>query len=165
MYLIKQMALAKDLESAFVARDGIHMHVSEKNKKLLSVWGFWGDAECFWGDNFDLSILPKTEFVPGVRLTYANSYEVKNVGDGFKKIDFFADEYKPDEIEGYILFADKVIADISTNGEVIGGRYGNEIVVVLREGQELKFTEPEYYGGEVKTAKVVNGRLLLTTVK
>lgn len=165
MYLIKQMALAKNLESAFIAEEGIKMYVAEKPKSLISVCGFWGDAEAFCGDNFDLAMLPKDEVSRGVRLTYANSYEVKNVGDGFKKIDFFVDKYQPDSIEGYILFAEKVISDISTNGEVIGGRYGNEIVVVLRESQELKFTEPECFGGEVKTAKVVDGQLILTTVK
>lgn len=160
MYLIKQIALAKNLEDAFIAKEGICMGSAGNPKKLIS-WGFWGDAVASCGDNFDLSMLPKDGEGCTVRLTYANSYEVSNVGDGFKKIHFFVDKYQPDEIEGYILFAERVIADIWTSGEIIGGRYGNEIVVVLRKGQELEFTEPKYHGGKVKTAKVVDGQLLL----
>ena len=166
MYLIKQMALSKNLERAFIAEEGIKAYVSKhKTRRPPSVWGFWGTAEVSLGDNFDLTMLPKNGPICEVCLTYTNSYNVKICDGGFRHFEFFVDKYQPDNIEGYILFAEKVLADISTNGERIGGRYPNETVIVLREGQELKFTESEYLGGEVKTAKVVDGQLILTTVK
>ena len=158
MYLIKQIALVEEMERTFIAKEGIIMLVVPQSK--LSVWSFWGTAEALLGDNFDFDILPKEDDGRRVRLTYANSYEVKVCHDGDRDFVFFVDKYQPDEIEGYIVFVNSVGVDFSTNGEKIGGKHHGEIVVVLREGQELKITER--FSKVKKTAKVVNGQLLLT---
>jgi len=165
MYLIKSITLTENSESVFVAKDGMNVYAMTDPIKLGFPWGFWGPTEVICNDDFDLSVLPKAQMKHEVYLTYANSYEVSDVGNGNREIKFFVGKYDPDNIEGYILFVDKVIGSIRTNGQKVGGKYNNEIVVVLREGRYLQIEEPKHECVEFKTAEVMNGELILTIHK
>lgn len=162
MFLIKKLVLAENSESVFAAKDGMRAYAMQDPIKLVLPWGFWGPTEVVCGDNFDLSVLPKTEMSHEVLLTYANSYEVIDIDDGNHEIQFFVDKYEPDNIEGYIIFVNKVLGTIRTNGQKIGGKYNNEIVVVLREGKYLQIAEHKLVGKELKTAEVAEGKLVLS---
>lgn len=165
MFLIKRIALVENSESVFIAKDGMGVYAMTEPIKLGFPWGFWGPTQVICNDDFDLSALPKAKMSHEVFLTYATSYEVADVGNGNREIKFFVGKYEPDNIEGYILFVDRVIGNIRTNGQKIGGRFNNEIVVVLREGRYMQIEEPKQEYNELKTAEVIDSELCLAINK
>lgn len=165
MFLIKKIVLSENSESVLIAEDGIRTYAMENPIKLVLSWGFWGPTEVVCGDNFKLSVLPKSNMSHEVFLTYANSCEVEEIENGNRKIMFFVDEYQTENIEGYIVFIDKVLGTIRTNGQKIGGKYNNEMVVILREGKYLQIEEHQIFGKQLKTVEVIDGKLITNISK
>lgn len=141
MYLLKNLKFTP-LEGRLIVEDGIKV-VRYPNESNVEV------RNAYWGKSKLTGII-----VVSSLLSYVNSYCVNNMGDGYRSIDFHVSDHCPENIEGYILFIEKSFDEIKTDGEILFRRYPNEIVVILREGQFVEFSE--------KKATVVDNKLLLT---
>lgn len=152
MYILKELGY-NNFAMHHVIRDGISCAFTAKTNDVLVSSEFWGCTEVHVGDFADKTKFKESKYCGEIRVTYANEYFVKDLKDNFKKISFNISTYQSEKLEGYIIFIKRSTKDIKTNGEKIFGRYSNEIVAILREGQYL-----EYDGGVVK---VINNELLL----
>lgn len=159
MYLIKRMVLYENLQHVFKTRDGMRAYPLEDPIRISL---HWGRNEAVCSQNFDFSIFPKTEIKGEVLLTYVSSYEISEyITNGYRKVKFFVDKYEPDNIEGYILSVAEYEYSFKTNGEKLNAYHASNTLVVLREGEYIKFND----GKEIKIAEVINGELILAVKK
>ena len=112
---------------------GIKASFLEKEEKAIVEDEFWGETEIIFEDNSDFNYSQnKSTLIP-----YVNAYKVENLKDGFKKFSFIVN--KVEELDGFIIFIKKAFTPIKTNGKKLFGRTPNEIVVVLKNRQYIKF--------------------------
>lgn len=150
MYLIKNIYLNNFIHTVIV-KNGIRAVKSDSNKEILVTDNYWGSSEIKvenFADFSEFQIIDRNNIL----LSYTNEYSICDIGDGYKKIIFNVNTYQPEKIEGYIIFIENE-ADIKTNGKKLFGRYPNEIVAVLKDGEYLEFSG--------KRIEVINGKLVL----
>lgn len=150
MYLIKNIYLNNFIHTVIV-KNGIRAVKSDNNKEILVTDNYWGSSEIKvenFADFSEFQIIDRNNIL----LSYTNEYSICDIGNGYKNIIFNVNTYQPEKIEGYIIFIENE-ADIKTNGKKLFGRYPNEIVAVLEDGEYLEFSG--------KRIEVINGRLVL----
>lgn len=155
MYLIKSIAVDNMAETLKV-NDGIK--IAKIGNDILTVKQFWGSTNVTINELADESKIVKKDKDIFYTLSYVTNFEnnnnfVEDIGDGFKKLNLLVSSYQPDNVEGYIIFIEKSLNEIQTNGETVFKRYPTEIVAILREGQSLKV--------DGKLIEVVNNKLML----
>ena len=153
MYLIKNIYLDKKT-NCVVVQDGIRIaKIKSSSITRLEVFNsFWGQTQINLGEAADFSKMEEVEKNQFL-LSYANEYEVENLPDGFKKIEFNVSMYEPKKVEGYIIFVENE-QKILTNGKVLFGRYPKEVVAILKEGEFVNISE--------KKILVINNKLVLS---
>lgn len=154
MYLLKRI-FAADFGKAVGVENGIL--AKWIGEKIFVSNSYWGDAVVELEKYADCSKFEKTNDGNRFLLSYVSSFDssewyVANVGDGFKKITFHISTYQPEKIEGYIIFI-QTFNNIKTSGEKIFGRYPNEVVALLKEGDYIEF--------EGRRIEVINSKLVL----
>lgn len=142
MYLIKNIYLDKNT-NCVVVENGIRTAKIKSGviTRLEVFNSFWGKTEINLGEFADflkMEELKENQFL----LSYTNEYEIENLPDGFKKIEFNVSMYEPKKVEGYIIFVENE-QKIQTNGKVLFGRYPKDVIVVLQEGQFIKLSQKE----------------------
>ena len=142
MYLIKNIYLDKNT-NCVVVENGIRTaKIKSGSSTRLEVFNsFWGKTEINLGEFADflkMEELEENQFL----LSYTNEYEIENLPDGFKKIEFNVSMYEPKKVEGYIIFVENE-QKIQTNGKVLFGRYPSKVVTILREGEFIKISGKE----------------------
>lgn len=153
MYLLKTLGFA-ELGKYVKVGNGPRM-LKGKDYRYEISYPFWGTAIVRLGSKFDEKNIEKDD--DGYyRLNYitcmlGGDVTGIEIGDGFKQFNFYVNEYTPDNIEGYIIFIPKM-PHIKTSGQRIFGRYPNEIVAVLREGDFLEFEDKRV---EVRDSKLM----------
>ena len=147
MYLIKQVGTTQ--KGSVTIESGISAAITQP-RKLTMIGNFWGEDDVRLGDYCDMEKLAGEEHC--LNVSYTSTYKAVDIGDGFKRLEFWISSYEPNNVEGYILFMNYE-RDIETNGEKLFGRWQTEIIVVLREGQYIEFSG--------KRLEVVNGGLFL----
>lgn len=154
MYLLKTLGFA-ELGKYVKVKNGIEL-IKMDNKKYEVLDPFWGKSSVMISPKADESKLEKTDEENHYLLTYTSYIFGKNnegiaIGDGFKDFTFFIHDYTPEDIEGYIIFI-HLMDRIETDGQKIFGRYPNEIVVILKEGNYLEFSDRRV---EVRNSKLM----------
>lgn len=153
MYLIKQIQV-DNFEETVKSYNGVAYYIFNGVDTYFDF-----SSELFGVElKFNLSLqsdIENTKIKNKYLVTYANSYNVNPLKDGFKELVLTVGK-KDEKIEGYIISID-YLYDVETNAEIIGSRDGNRLVLVLREGKYLNFT----FSGNKKMIKVVDGKLLL----
>ena len=151
MYLIKNIYLDNNT-NCVVVEDGIRI-AKIKNAfttRLEVLNSFWGQTQIDFEENFNFSKFNnKNEYL----LSYVDKFYVSNLAGDFKSFTFKVEEDKSEEIEGYIIFAYNQEVILS-DGRILYGRYPNDLVVVLKEGNFIKLCENEIL--------VVNNKLVLS---
>lgn len=146
MYIVKEIIYDKR-EGIYEVNDGLRCYKIGDN---------YEEVDQFFGKSTVTESLyaPRKDYVEEddkVVIPYITSFDVRDLGDGYKQIDYFVGAR--DEMKGYIVkvqFSDS----LSTDGKKIYGRYYNEIIVLLKEGNYLKIN------GEI--VKVVDGKFCVT---
>lgn len=156
MYLLKTLGFA-ELGKYVKVKNGIEL-IKMDNKKYEVLDPFWGKASVIMLHRSDESKFERTDEEKHYLLTYISSIFGDsdntgiNIGDGFRDFKFFVAEYTPEYIDGYIIFI-HLMDRIETDGQKIFGRYPNEIVVILKEGNYLEFSD--------RRVEVINSKLML----
>lgn len=149
MYLLKNISLNHTTKSVVVDPGVQFVRV---NHSYIFLNEFWGSTDLLVGEFADFNRLPviaENKFY----LSYVSEYFATKLPDSYTNICFSLSAYEPEKIDGYIVFINSE-NNISTNGEKLFGRYPTEIVVVLKEGQYLTFSEQK--------VEVQDGKLKLT---
>lgn len=150
MYLLRMLGY-DHMKKCIIVEKGIKFGIVDN--KTVPAPGFWGETEIRLGHFANMSKLEKFDSSAKMyMLTYANEYMVENKDDNLKKLIFNVSTYQSDEIEGCIIFT-KNYRNVKTDGKILFRKYQNEVVVVLRDGQQL-----EYDGGKIE---YFNGKLVL----
>lgn len=153
MYLIKHIKV-DNLKEKVQSLDGIEYAIVDGIYNII----------LFPDDTFGLKLelnlsfnndIEKTNLKNIYRITYANSYCVQYMGDGFKELTLNI-KRREEKIDGYIVFID-YIYNPKTDGEIICDRDCNRLALVLREGNYLKFSFEE----DERIIKSIDGKLLL----
>ena len=150
MYLIKNIYLDKDT-NCVVVEDGIRI-AKIKNAfttRLEVLNSFWGQTQIDFEENFDFSKLKKEN---KYLLSYVDKFGASKLPGDFKRFTLKLEEDKSEEIEGYIVFAYNQEM-IRSDGRILYGKYPNDLVVLLKEGNFIKLSENEI--------SVCNNRLVL----
>ena len=139
MYLLKTLSTRND---AIIAQSGIKIvnmwHSRPTALKFQVFNNFWGDTDIHVKNS--TSIDNFTKLAQSLYLlSYVNRFEVTNIKNGFKQLDFYVGNYEPENVEGYIVFVENE-KNIETNGEVIFNKYSHEIVAILKKDQYLDFS-------------------------
>lgn len=148
MYLIKKITLNR-MNNSFQVKDGISCGLI--NDKLVPQWSYWGKSEVITGQFTDWERIKKTK-CDECLLSYCNEIIVEDIDDGFKK--FLFNVSLPNKVEGYIVFIEHSIDKIPTTGTKLFGRYYNEGIFLLKNGENLVF--------DGHTIKVVDGELYIS---
>ena len=156
MYLIKNIHFT---DSGFAVVDN-GIEISKFKEELIATDEYWGKTNiiqlCDYADcsKFGRSHDGKNDLLSYVSVFEPdNKHHVKDIGDGFKEFYFYVSTYQPENLEGYIVFIKQSKAEIKTNGKKIFGRYPNEIVAVLKEGNYLETGD--------RRIEVINNKLVL----
>lgn len=131
MYLLKSIVVDKQKDSVDV-ENGIPCLLI--NGKLEAYDEFWGRTEIVCFDCMDWERIKKNDNDEYI-LSYCNEMKSVDMGDGYKKL--YINVTTPNDIEGYIIFVKFTNEEIKTNGKKIFGRYPNEGIFILENGQEL----------------------------
>lgn len=145
MYFIKEI-ITNRLNNTIEIVNGIKTY--KIGDKYVAGDDFWGKTELLVGTFADEKKF--TKYNDYLLIPYTNSYNVKDIDDGYKQLDFNISTLDLGNIEGYIVII-KYDSNIKTNGEVLFRRYPSEIMVVLREGEFLEVFD--------KVIKVVDNKL------
>lgn len=153
MYIIKQIQV-NNFKETVKSYNGVDYYLFNGVDTVVDF-----QSELFGVDlKFNLSIysdVKKTETKNKYLVTYASSYNVNQLKDGFKELVLNV-EKKNEKIDGYIISID-YLYDVKTNAEIIGSNDGNRFILVLREGNYIQFD----LANEKKTIKMIDGKLLL----
>lgn len=150
MYLLNTLHFDQSTQKILV-ENGLSVGVLEKTGEVYAKNQYWGQTVFY---NCDYYCPIKREgFFP---LPYVSNYEVEDIGDGFKRFHFNIGEFDPKTMEGYIVFIPISSKEILTNGKRLFGRLPSEIVVVLKNGQYVKFDDNEVTVVDNKLALVVD---------
>lgn len=144
MYLIKEVEIG-GLERNIKVYDGLKTY--NINDQFIAINDFWGDTSIIIGEFCDTSKFIKlgnAYFIP-----YANEYNMKDLYDGYKKMELNVSEMSND-VKGHIVIV-KQAENIKTDGETLFRRYPTEIIVLLKEGQYLNLYD--------KKLKVIENKL------
>ena len=148
MYLIRNIYVDHQKEKLQIEK-GIQVGLACSMAMVRNEW--WGSTDIRLGEKVDHS---KITPISGLfdLLSYANKYEVEDMGDGFKKIILDVNEYEENNIEGYIVFIRFSYDEIKTSGKKLFGRFFSEMVAVLKEGDFIEFDKKriEVSGGRLK---------------
>ncbi len=134
MFLLKNVTYEYRNDTLSI-QDGIDVSLqtsTKKTKKVIVHDPFWGKVKIKF--TIFSHLKKKNNYY---LLYYANKFTVKDVTDGYKKIQFYIGTYHPDKVEGCIVFIKNRVTDgklIETSGQKIFGRYPGEGVFVLRKG-------------------------------
>lgn len=131
MYLLKEISI-NNMDGTIHVTNGIRCAYIKG--KLEPYYNFWGKTEVIIGEYADWTRIKETKMGEHL-LSYCNELDVKNMDDNFKKLLFNVS--CPGNIEGYIIFIKFSKEDINCTGQKIFGRYLNEGVFVLKEGEYL----------------------------
>lgn len=142
MYLLQTLSVDQERNKAIV-QFGIYAGVLERVNKAILKDEFWGQTEIILEDNSDFCFDPKKKG-EYTELSYVNSFKVEDLEDGFKKFHFTVGKRDDRKFEGYMTFIKSSSTDIETNGEKLFSRTPNEIVVILKDGQYVKFEGLEF---------------------
>ena len=140
MYLIKNIYLDNNT-NCVVVEDGIRI-AKIKNAfttRLEVLDSFWGQTQIDFEENFDFSKFNKEN---QYLLSYVDKFGASKLPGDFRRFTFKLEEDKSEEIEGYIVFAYNQEM-VQTDGRILYGRYPNDLVVVLKEGNFIKLCENE----------------------
>lgn len=148
MYLIKKITLNK-MTNSFQVKDGLTCGLI--NDKLIAQWSYWGKSEIMTGEFTDWEKIKKTK-CDECLLSYCNEIIVEDIGDGYKN--FLFNVSVPNEVEGYIVFIEHSIDKIPTTGTKLFGRYYNEGIFLLKDGEQVIL--------DGHTIKVVNKELFIS---
>lgn len=142
MYLLQTLSVDQKTNRALV-QFGIRAETLEKVQKAIAKDEFWGETEIILEDNSDFCFDPKQKGKDAL-LKYVNSFNVEDLKDSFKKLHFTVGKRDDRKFEGYIIFIKSSSTNIETNGEKLFCRTSNEIVVVLKDEQYVKFEGLEF---------------------
>ena len=136
MYLLQTLSVDQK-SNVPITTYGIQVGVLERVCKVFVKDEFWGKTEIVLEDNADFGYDPKKKG-EYVLLPYVNNYEVEELEDGFKKFNFNVGKHST-VVEGFIIFIKSSSMKIETNGEKLFDKTSNEIVVILRNNQYVRF--------------------------
>lgn len=151
MYLIKNIYLDKNT-NCVVVQDGIRIAKIRNafGTRLEVLNSFWGQSKIDFHESFDISKLKKES---GYLLSYADKFRVNKLPSDYVTCTFELERSKSEVIEGYIIFVYNQ-EKIQTDGTIKYGKYPNNLVVVLKEGNFIKISGKEIL--------VVNNKLVLS---
>ena len=150
MYLIKRISGQR---GNIVARDGLRLSLLDKPNRMKIIYHWFGNTVFKIDEKVDVTKV----FNNNDWFWYISDYKFTDTNAGYKET--FFSILEPDEIEGYILYfeRERIIPDlkelVETNGERLFWILPNEMAVVLKEGQYLKFAD--------KIIKVIDNRLFV----
>lgn len=138
MYLIRQLSTRNGHVDITSGLEIVNMSKSE-NLHFQIINSFWGTSQIFIEHSADISKFEKIGH-NFYLLPYANRFIVEGVNDFFKNFSIHVGQYDPTNIEGYILFVHGE-RNMITDGKKLYSQHPQELVVLLEDGQFLKFSQ------------------------
>lgn len=142
MYLLQTLSVDWERNKAIV-QHGIYAGALEREPTVIVKDEFWGKTEIVLKSNSDFGFTPEKKGKYTL-LSYVNNFKVEDLSDGFKKLHFYVGKRDDRKFEGYMIFIKSCSTDIETNGEKLFYRTPNSIVVILKDGQYVKFEGLEF---------------------